>query len=347
MKISILALDHTNNCEKYISSLVQLLSDNGIDVISVTKANRFLEDDFLIFFKYAGKISSYVLILNADSRYKELLGAAASDIYASYNSCEIAFVETDEQGIKLFEDMVLPVLVSKSITHRYKHILRTYGLNAEICKELIKDVSRAKARVTIDYLQDNALCDIVIGYTDNMSGIEVLNIINNIKERVGNYLYAEGNATLSQTAFETLLKSNRTISIAESYTGGNIVSRLIQNPGASKVLAEGLVTYTEKSKMARLGVEKSVIEKFGVVSSETAYEMAAGLIKAGADIAMATTGFAGPEGENVGLCYLALGDKDGIHIFENHFEGNREQIVSQGCDNAFFRLIQYLKGFNS
>jgi hypothetical protein len=41
-----------------------------------------------------------------------------------------------------------------------------------------------------------------------------------------------------------------------------------------------------------------------------------------------------------------LGDKDGIHIFENRFEGNREQIISQGCDNAFYRLIQYLKGFN-
>jgi nicotinamide-nucleotide amidase len=346
MKISILALDHTYNCEKYISSLVQLLSDNGIDISSITKAKRFLEDDFLIFFKYAAKISSYVLVLNADNQYKELLGAAPSDIYTSYNSCEIAFVDTDEQGIKLFEDMVMPVLVSKSITHRYKHILRTYGIDAEICKELIKDVSRAKARVTIDYVQDNALCDIIIGYTDNMSGIEVLNIINGIKERVNNYLYAEGNATLSQAAFELLLKSNRNISIAESYTGGNIVSKLITNPGASKVLTEGLVTYTEKSKVSRLGVEKNIIEKFSAVSSETAYEMATGLIKAGADIAMATTGYAGPEGDNVGLCYLALGDKDGIHIFENRFEGNREQIISQGCDNAFYRLIQYLKGFN-
>ncbi|HEY8423329.1 MAG TPA: CinA family protein [Clostridia bacterium] len=345
MKIHILALDHTNKCEKYISRLAELLSENGIDVSGITKANRFLEDDFLIFLKYAAKVCSYVLILNAENTYKELLGATPSDIYTSYNSCDIAFIDTDDQGLKLFEDMVLPVLVSKSITHRYKHVLRTYGLNADICKELIKDVSRAKARVSIDYIQNNALCDIVIGYTDNMSGIEVLNIINNIKERVINYLYAEGNVTLSQAAFNLLLQSNRTISIAESYTGGNIVSRMIQNPGASKVLVEGLVTYTEKSKMARLGIDKSVIDNFGVVSSETAYQMAAGLIKAGADIAMATTGFAGPEGDNVGLCYLALGDKDGIHIFENHFEGNREQIISQGCDNAFFRLIQYLKGF--
>ncbi|NLC16401.1 MAG: CinA family protein [Clostridiales bacterium] len=347
MKISILALQYgqANDCEQYISKLIGLLSDNGLDVNSVTKA-RYFEDDFLIFLKYAEKISSYMLILNADKRAKEVLGAAPSDIYTSYSSCEIAFIDTDDQGIKLFEDMVLPVLISKSITHRYKHVLRTYGINAEICKELIKDVSRAKARVSIDYIQTRALCDIIIGYTDNMSGIEVLNVINSIKERLDKYLYAEGDVTLSQAAFEILLKTDRKISIAESYTGGRIVSQLVLYPGASKVLIEGLVTYDEKSKLSRLEIDKSVLEKNGVVSSETAYQMATGLIKDGADIAMATTGFAGPEGQNVGLCYLALGDKDGIHIFENHFEGGREQIILQGCDNAFFRLIQYLKNYN-
>lgn len=344
MKVSILSQYKT--CDKYISKLVDLLSDNGIDVSNIIKTSKYIEDDFLIFLKFAGKVSSYILILDADSYIKELLGAVSSDVYTSYNSLDIAFVDADEQGLKLFEDMVLPVIVSKSITHRYKHILRAYGIDAQSCQEMIKDVSRAKARVSIDYVQNNALCDIIVGYTDNMSGIEVLNVINNIKQRLDNYLYAEGNVSLSQAAFELLLKTNRSISIAESYTGGNIVSKLIQNPGASKVLKEGLVTYTESSKISRLDIDKSVIENNGAVSSETAYQMATGLIKAGADIAMATTGFAGPEGQNVGLCYLALGDKDGIHIFENHFEGNRDQIITQGSDNAFFRLIQFLKVLN-
>lgn len=346
MKVSILALQYTQHvdCEQQFSQLIDLLTKNGIEVNSVTKA-KFFEDDFLIFLKYLSSISSYIIILNADNKTKQILGASEADIYISYNSSEVVFIDT-QNGISLFENIVLPVILSKSITHRYKHILRTYGINALQAKELIKDISRAKARVSIEFIETRSLCDIEIGYTDNMSGIEVINIVNQIKEVFKDYIYAEGNTSLSQKAFELLREKGRKISIAESYTGGTIASQLVNNAGASTVLYEGLVTYTDRAKVLRLDVQKGVIEKEGAVSSETAYQMAAGLINAGADIALATTGFAGPEGDQVGLCYLALGDKNRIHIFENHFSGNRADIILQGCDNAFFKLIKYLNASN-
>lgn len=346
MKVSILSMQYNRktDCEQQVSELIDLLSKNGIEVNAVTKA-KFAEDNLLIYLKYIGSISSFVLILNADKKVRETLGATDADIYTSYNSLEIAFIDTDG-GIALFENMVLPVILSKSTTHKYKHILKTYGITANHAKELIKDVSRAKARVNIEYIEIRSLCDIEIIYTDNMSGIEVINIVNEIKEILKDFLYAEGNMTLSKKAFELLREHNRKISIAESYTGGTVTSELVKNAGASTVLSEGLVTYTDRAKISRLDVEKGIIEKDGAVSSETAYQMAAGLIKAGADIAMATTGFAGPEGDDVGLCYLAIGDKNGIHIFENHFLGNRTDIIMQGCDNAFFKLIKYLNNEN-
>jgi nicotinamide-nucleotide amidase len=342
MKVSILALQYIQkiDCEQQISKLIDLLTKNGIEINAVTKA-KFSEEDLLIYLKYLSSISSYIIIFNADKKAKQTLGASESDIYFSYNSSDIAFIDMDN-GIALFENMVLPVILSKSITHRYKYILRTYGLDTERAKELIKDVSRAKARVSIEFIQTRSLCDIEIGYTDNMSGIEVINIVNEIKKILKDYLYEEGTVSISKKALDLLREKQRKLSIAESYTGGHIVSELVKNAGASTVLYEGLVTYTDRAKMLRLDVEKETIEKDGAVSSETAYQMAAGLIKAGADIAMATTGFAGPEGDNVGLCYLALGDKNGIHIFENHFLGSRSDIILQGCDNAFFKLIKYL-----
>ena len=347
MKVSILAMQYTQHidCEQQVSKLSDLLIKNGIEVNTVTKA-KFFEDDFLSYLRYFGSVSSYILILNANKKVKHALGATDADIYTSYNSVEVAFIDTDN-SITLFENMVLPVILSKSTTHRYKHILRTYGLSALQARELTKDVSRAKARVNIEFIEVRSLCDIEIGYTDNMSGIEVINIVNEIKEILKDYLYSDGNTTISQKAFELLREHNRKISIAESYTGGSIASEIVKNAGASAVLHEGLVTYTDRAKILRLDVDKDVIEKDGAVSNETAYQMATGLIKAGADIAMATTGFAGPEGDNVGLCYLALGDKTGIHIFENHFLGNRLDVILQGCDNAFFKLIKYLNDCNN
>lgn len=347
MKVSILAMKYTQpvDFEQQITKLIDLLIKNGIEVNMVTKA-RFFEDDLLEYLSYVSLVSSYIIILNAEKKVKHALCATEADIYAYYNSLEIVFIETDN-GISLFENMVLPVILSKSTIHRYKNILRTYGLNSLQARELVKGVSCAKAQVNIEFIETRSLCDVEIGYTDNMSGIEVINIVNEIKEILKDYLYADGNTTISQKAFELLREHSRKISIAESYTGGSIASELVRNAGASIVLNEGLVTYTDRAKILRLNVDKGVIEKDGAVSSETAYQMAAGLIKAGADIALATTGFAGPEGDNVGLCFLALGDKKGIHIFENNFLGNRTEIILQGCDNAFFKLIKYLNSANS
>ena len=91
--------------------------------------------------------------------------------------------------------------------------------------------------------------------------------------------------------------AGRRIAVAESCTGGLVSAAITEVPGASDVFYGGFVTYSNDAKTNRLGVGSDVIETFGAVSIATAWSMARGALEAsGADLAVAITGIAGPEG---------------------------------------------------
>ena len=97
--------------------------------------------------------------------------------------------------------------------------------------------------------------------------------------------------------------------------------------GSSAYFMEGDVTYANEAKMGSLGVKAETLDKFTAVSRECAEEMAAGMRqKAGTDYALATTGYAGPDGEQVGLVYVSLASADGVQVKELHLTGERSRI---------------------
>lgn len=96
---------------------------------------------------------------------------------------------------------------------------------------------------------------------------------------------------------ELLINKNLAIATAESCTGGMVAARLVNYPGISQCLIEGIVSYSNDSKIRRINVKQDTLNKFGAVSSEVAGEMAMGVAKtSGADIGISTTGIAGPGG---------------------------------------------------
>jgi len=109
-----------------------------------------------------------------------------------------------------------------------------------------------------------------------------------------------------------------------------------------------MVCYSDISKQKRLGVGQQTIYTHGVVSEEVAYEMAAGLIVSNPDydVVMATTGYASSANisgvDLTGRCYLAIGDKKGIHVFAQQFTGSRQEITKKGVANAIFKLYKML-----
>ncbi|MGH7057417.1 MAG: CinA family protein, partial [Acetobacteraceae bacterium] len=119
---------------------------------------------------------------------------------------------------------------------------------------------------------------------------------------------------------------------AESCTGGLLAAALTAVAGASDVFDRGFVTYSNAAKAAMLGVPDALIASEGAMSEAVARTMAKGAIAAsGADLAIAVTGVAGPDGGSaakpVGLVWLAAAHRDGLVLAEQHrFPGNRAEV---------------------
>lgn len=142
-----------------------------------------------------------------------------------------------------------------------------------------------------------------------------------VKSRLGDWVFGEDDDTLQDVVGRMLIKTGRTVSTAESCTGGLIAKRLTDVPGSSAYLMQGFVTYSNEAKHKLLGVPMRMIETHGAVSAEVACAMAEGCRSvSGTDFAIAVTGIAGPSGGSiekpVGLIYVAIADNSSTEVRE-------------------------------
>lgn len=138
-----------------------------------------------------------------------------------------------------------------------------------------------------------------------------------------------------------------TVSVAESCTGGMIVSAIVNVPGASGVLNEAYVTYSNESKHRLINVDNVTLQQYGAVSREVAEQMAEGCrIAAGADIGIATTGIAGPDGgtneKPVGLVYIGCAVGGSVHVEKHIFSGDRFTVRTCAAECALKNAVNIL-----
>ncbi len=150
-----------------------------------------------------------------------------------------------------------------------------------------------------------------------------------------NFLPAELNAVVAGE----LMRRKITIAVAESCTGGLVASKLTDIPGVSDVLLEAVVSYSNASKVARLGVSDSTLAEHGAVSEECAREMAEGIARtSGAAVGVATTGIAGPAGgtkeKPVGLVYHAVHYRGETRVVRRVFPGERTHVKERAATVA-------------
>lgn len=140
-----------------------------------------------------------------------------------------------------------------------------------------------------------------------------------------------------------LIANNISISIAESFTGGQISKIFTDIPDISKIFNMGLVTYSNKSKNLILKIPLSIIKKHGAVSKEVAILMSKNLSKISkSNLCISTTGIAGPSGgtikKPVGLTYISITYSNKNYIFRKKFKGNRSKIQRDAIDFCFKKL---------
>ena len=138
----------------------------------------------------------------------------------------------------------------------------------------------------------------------------------------------------------------KTLSTAESCTGGGIGAALTAVPGSSAVYMGGVISYDNAVKKGVLGVPEEWIEKYGAVSPWVAMEMASGVRGLlHTDVAVSVTGLAGPGGDEhghpVGTVYIAYEDRERNGVHHYHFEGDREAVRNQTIEAALKLILLY------
>ena len=251
-----------------------------------------------------------------------------------------------EEAKPMCDKYVVPYLEKKSGMKVKRLVLKYFGNRTSLNDALVEALGLFGENFIYSVNENNGDFTIDLNFGDGgaSSSDTIRYVVGKLKENI----YAEFETTLGERLYDVLRLKKLKLSVAESFTGGRVVSAIIANPGASEFVNEGIVSYSNASKIERLGVVPLDLEKHGAVSSVVAYQMAAGLIKkGGCDVAIATTGIAGPKSDNtekpVGLCYIAVGTKDGVYTYKYNFSGTREEITETAKNTALFLAIKKLK----
>ena len=150
-------------------------------------------------------------------------------------------------------------------------------------------------------------------------------------------------AALASSVAAEAIRRGIGIAVAESLTGGDVVSAFVSVPGASAMLRGGIVAYDTRIKASLLGVDADLLEREGAVDPDVAAQMAQRVREVlavdgrAADLGVATTGVAGPDaqdGKPVGLVFVAVADADGTVVREHRFSGGRVDIRSAATTAA-------------
>ena len=160
-----------------------------------------------------------------------------------------------------------------------------------------------------------------------------------LREILGDSMYSEQDDTLEGCIGRMLAGRGKTVSAAESCTGGLISSLFTSIPGSSEYYLGSVTSYANSVKAGVLGVPEQIISEHGAVSEECVRAMAEGVRKlTGSDFSVATSGIAGPgggsESKPVGLVWIAVSSEAGTEAFRFVFRGDRKRNIDRFAANA-------------
>jgi nicotinamide-nucleotide amidase len=168
-----------------------------------------------------------------------------------------------------------------------------------------------------------------------------------LRERLGRAIYGDERADLAKIVGDALRERDMTIAVAESCTGGLLAKRLTDAAGSSDFMIGAVVSYANEAKIELLGVQASVIERYGAVTEETAAAMLDGILsRTGADCAISITGVAGPGGgteeKPVGTVWTGVAAGHTRQVRRLALFGDRAEIRERSVQAALKILLDML-----
>lgn len=251
----------------------------------------------------------------------------------------------------MFERDVLPRFQVSQTQFVGRRVLKTAGLTESKLETLLLDIYPLSPKVKLTTLAYPGQIEIHLFSRALANQKKADNLLDSLEKELrkllGNNIFSSFGEELEEVIGSLLRREKKTVSIAESCTGGLVAHRITNVPGSSDYFQQGVITYSNDSKIQLLSVSEDLLIRHGAVSHEIAEAMAIGIRKiSGSDFGLSITGIAGPEGgtseKPIGLVFVGLSWADGVNVSKNIFLGNREIIKSQSSQKALDMLRRHL-----
>ena len=217
----------------------------------------------------------------------------------------------------------------------YHKIVHTVGIGESWLSDLISEwEDQLPEHIRLAYLPSLGQVKLRLTATGNNMNLlekEVDQEIKKLKEIAGEYIFGYDQQNLESVIGDMLVQQKKTIAVAESCSGGYIAHLITTIPGSSRYFNGSMVPYQNEIKINLLNVDKDIINNHGAVSKETVTSMAENIRKKfNADIGLATSGIAGPEGgtdkKPVGTVWIALSEKD--HVESERLSLGKDRLLN-------------------
>ena len=296
-------------------------------IVKVFKRNLIFHEDVLTDIKqrYAKRgiempaiNQNQALLPQGATIFPNKYGSAVGLCIAEEGRVFVALPGVPYEMKQILVDEVLPYLQNLNAGRPVAAVsLKTTGIVESKLAELIAPGLKLEPGVTLSYLPAPSSIELrVIGTSESIEDAhdKVQNIVRYLETSVGKYVFGHDEDTLEAVVGQILADNDRTVSVAESCTGGLLGARLTAVSGSSRYFLGGIVAYSNDVKMNQLDVDPAVLEEHGAVSEECAKAMAAGCrTRFDSDYALSITGIAGPEGgtdeKPIGVTFIGLSSR--------------------------------------
>lgn len=252
----------------------------------------------------------------------------------------------------MFLERVAPYLQALSGATIRSRTLKVFGMGESAVEQLLREQMNAMENPTLAPYAKTGEVELRIT-AKAASDREAETLMDPVEERVravlGDMVYGVNVKSLEEVTLKLLREKGLTFACAESCTGGLVAKRMTDLPGASAAFKGGAVTYCNQAKAKLLGVSQALLDEHGAVSAQVAQAMAQGARTVfGSDLAVATTGVAGPDkddrGNPVGLVFVALATPEGVCCRQTQLGLSRERVRITAAHHAFDLARRYLQG---
>ena len=252
----------------------------------------------------------------------------------------------------LMTDHVFPLLLQRfKMPHIGHRTLLTAGVGESFLAELIKNFEEAlPANIKLAYLPNYGMVRLRLT-SNGADAVTVENDLNKqftqLKQQVKEFLVVDEDISINEMTGRLLKQNNKTVSTAESCTGGYIAHLITSIAGSSAYFKGGVVSYDNSIKKNVLHVKEATLQTVGAVSEETVVEMAKGVLEVmQTDYAIAVSGIMGPDGGSeekpVGTVWIAVGNSGRIETKKLQFRFDRQRNIELTAINALNLLRLFI-----